>query len=189
MRDFECNRVEVVPEGSRRASSCSFEEHWNAPVGDVGKIRVFGGGLRASTEKHPQTVLFRRNARAESRGRDAVFQWKFRNSGPCGSGLGRGDRACSRNSRSSSSGIALSRNPRQSDTSASSGATCTKASSRPDKCAFALLQCQCGGVRHPTGPNGIEFHVSYRCEGGTADPSRTRRSVFATDSPATCRES
>ncbi len=56
-------------------------------------------------------------------------------------------RACSRRSRSSSSGMALFKKPRQSVSIASRGATRTSRSSRPDKCGFALLQVQSAGFR------------------------------------------
>jgi hypothetical protein len=51
-------------------------------------------------------------------------------------------RPCSRKSRSSSSGVALFNKPRQSGIIASSGATRTNPSSRPDKCGLALPKRQ-----------------------------------------------
>ena len=53
---------------------------------------------------------------------------------------GRPVRPCSRKFVSSSSRIALSKKPRQSATIANSGATFVSRSSRPNKCALALLQ-------------------------------------------------
>lgn len=85
---------------------------------------------------------------------------------------GRPLRPCSRKSRSSSSRIALFKNPRQSATIASIGATCTKRSSRPDRCAFALLHGQSAAsdsTRRIAPPPA-----------GTARPSRRKQNAPAT---------